>query len=116
MTVRKKVVGRHEDGRKIVAVAGDELRWRYDVEREAYMHRTKDGVVYAVQRTSPAGTDTKGHKLYRYWAARAMVNGEVIDLGDTFLIAWEAKEVCQIYESSRLEPKQIEEPKKMIEP
>jgi hypothetical protein len=122
MTVRRKVVGRHEDGRTIVAVAGDELPWKYDKKEDVYFVVSKDGKAkYIVGRSRPTGVDSKGHKLYRYWEAWVKLandkgESEMISLGDTYMISWEGKEVCQIYESSRLEPKQLADKPKMIAP
>lgn len=107
MTVRRKIVGRHEDGRTVVMMAGDPLHWQYDPKQEAFVHQTKDGVVYAVKHTRPTDKDKFGHKLYRYWVARVKIDGEVHDLGE-HMLALEGQEVCQIYESARHEIKELE--------
>jgi hypothetical protein len=101
MTVRRRVVGRHEDGRKVVVTFGDEMRWKYDEEESIFHVVSDDGKAkYVVARSRPTHMD-RGRPAYRYWVARVIMDGETTNLGDTYMIAWEGKEVCQIYESAR---------------
>jgi hypothetical protein len=61
MTVRRRVVGRHEDSRTVVTIAGDPLPWKYDEEEDVYFAVSKDGrAKYAVGHAVKAGTDSKG--------------------------------------------------------
>lgn len=106
MTIRSRTAGRHEDGRTIQTIWGDRLPWKYDRENDVYWIEL-DGVNYVVARPHRRGADSKGHPLYRYWSARVRLNGEIVNLGDEYMNAWEAKEVCQIYESARVETKQL---------
>jgi hypothetical protein len=104
MTVRRRIVGRHEDGRKVVVIFGDEMHWKYDPKEEIFHAVSDDGKVrYAVAKSRPTEKDRFGHRLYRYWMARAIEGGETTNLGDLHMVAFEGKEVCQIWESSRHE-------------
>lgn len=113
MTVRRRVVGRHEDGRKVVVIFGDDMRWKYDEKEEIFHAVSDDGKIkYAVARSRPTGKDKFGHRLYRYWMARAIETKEneesvTTNLGDLHMVAYEGKEVCQIWESSRHEAKEM---------
>lgn len=103
MPVRQKVVARHADGRTLVMLRGDPLPWKHDLKAETFWVDVGDAQ-YAVQRTRPEGLDSRGHKLFRYWAARAKIDGKVFSLGDEHMIAQEGMDVCEIYESARHMP------------
>ena len=116
MPVRRVIVGRHEDGRKLVVTFGAEMPWKYDRNEDVFHVTSKDGKAkYAVGRQRPTGLD-RGKKPYRYWGAVVSIDGEVTELGDTYMIAQEGKEVCQIYESARHENKPIEKTKRWLLP
>ena len=105
MPVRQRIVGRHPDGRTVVMIAGDPMPWRFNDKEDVYYVTSKDGrAKYVVARSRPTGRDRSGHVLYSYWQARVRIDSdEIINLGDEHMIAWEGKEVCQIYESARNE-------------
>lgn len=116
MPIRRVVVGRHEDGRKLVVTFGDEMPWKFDYAEEVFHVTSPDGKAkYAVGRLHPTELD-RGQKPYRYWRAIVSMDGEVTQLGETYMIAQEGKEVCQIYESARHETKPIEAKKKCLLP
>lgn len=102
MSVRRRIVGKSSDGRRMYAISGDDLPWRYDVREDVFFVTSKDGRArYAVGRTRPTGLD-RGRLPYPYWRAVVLLDDKMMDLGE-HMIAWEGKEVCQIYESSRLD-------------
>lgn len=116
MTIRRVVVGRHEDGRKLVVTFGAEMRWKYDDKEEVFHVISPDGkAAYAVGRQRPTGLD-RGKKPYRYWTAVVSMDDEVTELGEAYMIAQEGIEVCQIYESARHEVKPIEKKKQWLLP
>lgn len=101
MSVRWRIVGRHEDGRKLITLWGDELPWRYDAREEIFWVNSSDGKIkYVVARSRPQGLD-RGRPPYRYWVAKAYEADQVINLGDEYMIADEGKEICQVFESAR---------------
>jgi hypothetical protein len=104
MGIRRKIVGRAGDGRTVQVVIGDALPWKYDNKEDAFHVVSTDGQAkYVVAKSRPTGTDNKGHKLYRYWMARVNVEGETYNLGDEYMIASEGRDVCEIYDSARIE-------------
>ena len=123
MVVRRKLAGRSEDGRKVYVVTGDPLPWRYDRKEDAHHTISKDGrAKYIVAKSRPGETKDKfGHKLFRYWEAWVKLadehgKSEMINLGENYMLSLEGKEVCEIYDSARLEPKQLpSEPLKLEE-
>jgi hypothetical protein len=89
-------------------IAGDPLPWRFNPKEDVYYVTSKDGrAKYVVARSRPTGADSMGHKLYRYWQARVRLDDEIHNLGDEHMIAMEGKEVCEIYDSARLESKPV---------
>jgi hypothetical protein len=103
MPIRRRIAGRSDDGRTLEAIAGAPLPWKYDVKENAYYAACRDGARYAVARSRPTDMDRRGHKLYPYWMARAITPQEIVNLGDEYMNEWEGMEVCQIYESARLD-------------
>ena len=115
MPVRRRLVDRTEDGRTLYAISGDELPWKFNVQRDAWWVVSKDQrAKYVVYRPKPEGWD-RGGLPFPYWKAVVLLGGKEIDLGDRHMIAWEGKEVCQIYDSARLDPKQLPEARKRLE-
>jgi hypothetical protein len=109
MPVRQKIVARHPDGRKLVMIQGDELPWKFNEKEDVYYVTSKDGRArYVVARSRPIERDRSGRMVYSYWQARVRIDdGEIINLGDEHMIAFEGQEVCQIYDSARLDPKPV---------
>ena len=110
MGIRRRIVARDNEGHTLEVITGDALPWRYDRKEDAFHVISKDGQVrYAVGRSRPTGTDSKGHKLYRYWVARALMGDAKVDLGNEYMVASEGIEVCELYESARHEGRTIGE-------